>query len=425
MQVQLVFRAAGFLTVFASASLLASSVPRGTPIHVQIDQRTAMSVGEKIEAHTVDPIYVSTEIVIPAGTKVNGTVSALTPDGKARKSARFNGDFTPLHTPIIQFTSLTLPDNRTIAINAEPATQGAPQVKILSVPAKHQSLVRQYWNQGVDQLKQTKETITAPGKTERLTDLVYGQLPYHPQRIRRDTQWTFDLAAPLEVAADPSWQSSQTAETQTNPDMLRLHAYLAKALDSASSHTGERFEAVVTQPLYAADHSVEVPVGAVLIGQVTEAEPAKRFGRDGKLRFVFRELNRPEGQEAIQGTATAAVTDKSASLALDSEGGFRPAQRNRFVDPLVLGFLAPQPLDGDGDQQLAKNTVSSNGFGLIGRVAGMASGSPNVAAGFGFYALAVSVYRNYIARGKDVAFARGTRIEVEAVPSHGTKMPIR
>jgi hypothetical protein len=168
-----------------------------------------------------------------------------------------------------------------------------------------------------------------------------------------------------------------------------------------------------------------VPVGAVLIGQVTEAKPAKRFGRDGKLRFVFRELNKPEGQEGIQGTATAAVTDKSASLELDSEGGFKPAQRNRLVDPLVLGFLGTRALDDDGDQQFAKNAVSSNGFGLVGRVAGAASGSANVATGFGMYALAVSVYRNYIARGKDVAFARGTRIEVEAVPSHGTKMPIR
>ncbi|HWZ13206.1 MAG TPA: hypothetical protein VNX22_08715 [Acidobacteriaceae bacterium] len=426
MQVQLIFRAAGFLTVFASASLLASSIPPGTPIHVQIDQRTAMSVGQKIEAHTVDPIYVSTEIVIPVGTKVNGTVSALTPDGKARKSARFDGDFTPLHTPVIQFTSLTLPDNRTIAIDAEPATQGAPQVKILSVSAKSQSLARQLWNQGMLQLKQTKETITAPGKTERLTDYVYGQLPYHPQRIRRDTQWTFDLAAPLEVAADPSWQSSKTADTQTDPDMLRLHAYLAKSLNSASSNIGERFEAVVTQPLYAADHSVEVPVGAVLIGQVTEAKPAKRFGRDGKLRFVFRELNKPEGQEGIQGTATAAITDKSASLELDSEGGFKAAQRNRLMDPLILGFLGTRALDeGDGDQQFAKNAVSSNGFGLVGRIAGSASGSANVATGFGMYALAVSFYRYYIARGKDVAFARGTRIEVEAVPSHGTKMPIR
>jgi hypothetical protein len=95
------------------------------------------------------------------------------------------------------------------------------------------------------------------------------------------------------------------------------------------------------------------------------------------------------------------------------------------VNPLVLGFLGTRALDDDGDQQFAKNTVSSNGFGLVGRVAGMASGSANVATGFGMYALAVSVYRNYIARGKDVAFARGTRIEVEAVPSHGTKMPIR
>jgi hypothetical protein len=167
-----------------------------------------------------------------------------------------------------------------------------------------------------------------------------------------------------------------------------------------------------------------VPVGAVLTGQVTEATRAKRFGRDGKLRFVFRALNQPEHQEAIQGNATSATADKSAALELDSEGGFKPAKRNRMVDPLILGLLATRALDGDGERQFAKNTVSSNGFGLVGRVVGMASGSQDVAAGFGFYALAVSVYRNYIARGKDVAFARGTRIEVEAVPSHGTKMPI-
>src|SRR3984957_16362429 len=158
------------MVVVCVSALAASSVPAGTPLHVRIDRRTAMGIGQKIEGHTTTPIYVGTEIVVPVGSAVIGTVSGLTPDGKARKSARFDGDFTPLHTPVIQFTSLTLPDNRTIAINADPATQGAPQVKILSVPAKHQSLARQLWNQGVIQLKQTKETITAPGKTERLTD---------------------------------------------------------------------------------------------------------------------------------------------------------------------------------------------------------------------------------------------------------------
>lgn len=427
MQVRVVLRAIRFLVLIAS-SAFASSIPRGTPIHVQIDRRTAMSVGQMIEAHTVEPVYVASEIVIPAGTRVSGTVSALLPDSKARRSARFDGDFTPLNLPTIRFTSLTLPDEQTIALDAEPATLGAPQIKILSASAKHASLVRQLWNQGIVQLKQTKEIITAPGKKERLTDYVYGQLPYHPQRIRRDTQWTFDLAAPLEVAPNPSWQASaapNTQTTQTDPNMLHLHAYLAESLDSANSTTGSRFEAIVTQPLYAADHSVVVPVGSILVGQVTEAQPARHFGRNGKLRFVFRELKRSGEQEEIQGATTAVTTNKSAALALDSEGGFRPAKRNRFIDPLILIFLGTRPLDGDGEQQLGKKTAASNGFGLVGRVVGIASGPPEVASGIGFYGLAVWVYRNYIAQGKDVSFARGTRIEVEAVPSHGEKMPIR
>lgn len=425
MEIRWAFPAAGLLTIFSVVSATAIVVPSGTPIHVQIDHRTGMRVGQKIEAHTVEPIYVAAEIVVPAGAKVSGTVSELLADGKARRSARFDGDFTPLNLPTIQFTSLTLPDNRTLALTAAPATRGAPQLKIFSTPTTHQSLIRQLWAQGLLQWKQTKEEFTAPGKKERLTDLVYGQLPYHPQRIRRDTQWTFDLTAPLEVSANAEWQSGAKHETQTDPNVMRVHAYLAESLDSSNSKIGERFEAVVTQPLYAADHSVAVPTGSVLTGQVTDAKPARHFARDGKLRFVFRELKRPDQHEMIQGSAVSVVADKSASLALDSEGGFHPAQRNRLVDPLVLALLGTRALDDESDHQLANTTVSSNGFGLVGRIAGMASAPREVAAGFGFYATAVSLYRNYIARGKDVSFARGTRLEIESVPAHGSRMPVR
>ena len=412
------------MVVMCASALAASSVPAGTPLHVRIDRRTAMHVGQKIEGRTTSPIYAGSEIVIPVGAEVSGTVSALTADVKARRSARFDGDFTPLRIPVIQFTSLTLPDKRTVALSAAPATRGAPRVKILSVPTKHESLARQLYNQGLLQFKQAKETITAPGKKERLTDFFYGQLPYHPQRILRDTEWTFDLTAPLEVTADPSWQPVEKPDVQSDPSRLHLHAYLAKDLTSADATNGERFDAVVTQPLLAADHSVEVPVGSLLVGQVTEAEPARRFGRDGKLRFVFRELRRPEGEETIEGTVTATTADKNAALALDSEGGFRPAPRSRLVSPLVLGVLGTQALDGENEHQTVRDTVASNGFGLVGRIAGAASGSRNVATGFGMYALAVSVYRNYIARGKNVSFAHGTQIEIDAVPSHGAKMPV-
>lgn len=401
-----------------------SSVPPGTPVHVRIERRTAMRAGQEIEARTTTPIYAGTQIVIPVGAEVKGTVSALTPDVKARRSAWFNGDFTPLRIPVVQFTSLTLPDGRTVALSAAPATRGAPRVKIMSVAAKHESLMRQLYDQGLLQLKQTKETITAPGKKERLTDFVYSQLPYHPQRILRDTEWTFDLTAPLELGGQAKWQAAEKPDTQTDPNLLHLHAYLAKELSSASAVTGERFDAVVTEPLYAADHSVEVPVGAVLVGQVTEAAPARRFGRDGKLRFVFRELKGAEHQDGIEGNVTSAMANQNAPLALDAEGGFKPAQKNRLVDPLMLAFLGTRSLDGENEQQTVRDTVSSNGFGLAGRIAGAASGSRNVATGFGMYALAVSVYRNYIARGKDVQFARDTQIEIDAVPSRGAKMPV-
>lgn len=238
MQTRRIFLAAGLVATFVSALAAASSIPSGTPVHVRIERRTAMHAGQKIEARTATPIYVGSEIVIPAGAEVSGTVSALTPDVKARRSARFDGDFTPLHTPVIQLTSLTLPDNRTVALSCAPAIRGAPRVRILGVPARHESLARQLYDQGLLQLKQARETITAPRKKERLTDFVYGQLPFHPQRILRDTEWTFELIAPLEIAADPNWQPVDQPDTQNDPNRLHLHVYLAKELTPAEATSG-------------------------------------------------------------------------------------------------------------------------------------------------------------------------------------------
>jgi len=60
--------------------------------------------------------------------------------------------------------------------------------------------------------------------------------------------------------------------------------------------------------------------------------------------------------------------------------------------------------------------VASNGFGLVGRVVGIAAGSRNFAAAMGFYAAGLSFYENFLRSGQDVIFPKDTRIEIETTP---------
>jgi hypothetical protein len=153
------------------------------------------------------------------------------------------------------------------------------------------------------------------------------------------------------------------------------------------------------------------------VGTITQSKSARFFGRAGKLRFDFRELRFPgAAPQPVQGTLAGADSNKSEKLKIDSEGGVQPQPQNRVIVPLVLTFLASRALDSDGN--LTANTaVSSNGFGIVGRVVGIVSGSRYLAAGIGFYAAALSVYERWLVHGQNVAFVKNTRIEVTMVPS--------
>ncbi len=160
-----------------------------------------------------------------------------------------------------------------------------------------------------------------------------------------------------------------------------------------------------------------IPQGSELVGTITQAKPARWFGRSGKLRFNFREVKLPDGpSQRVDGTLTGADASKSSDLQLDAEGGVQQKSRKGAAVPLVLTFLAGRALDEDGS--LAGNSaVASNGFGMVGRVVGIVASSRNLSAGIGFYAAALSFYERWVARGHDVVFRKDTRIEVTTLPS--------
>lgn len=76
------------------------------------------------------------------------------------------------------------------------------------------------------------------------------------------------------------------------------------------------------------------------------------------------------------------IIDSLFPLAAAAEGEVHAKPRNRVTAPLVLALLASRGFDQDDNKQL-NGAVASNGFGIIGRVAGIVASSRNVAAGIG------------------------------------------
>ncbi len=411
-----------------------------------------MKAGISIDARLLYPVYEENRIAIPGGAQLRGRVIKLAPDEKRRIHARLHGDFTAFHIPVVHFDELVLADGTALQLSSGDATDGAPMLRLSAPPTKtKKGFAKQQMDQVVQVAKDQVAVFTAPDKGDRALQFLYGQLPYHPERIEKGTMWTVELTQPLTFAkATPAAQTSTPAETPSAPvtptaqlktraatvsppstasaktgdsppagplPAWHLNSYLRQRLSSAEAKTGDVVEAWVAEPVFNPDRSIAVPQGTLLVGAVTQSVPARSFGRKGKLRFNFREMHFPEGPEQhIEGTLAGADSAAQADLEMDAEGGVKPKSRNRVIVPLVLAILANHALDDDAGQA-GSAAAGSNGLGLVGRVVGIAAGSRNLAAGIGFYGAALAFYDRWIARGKDVVFTKNTRLEITASPS--------
>jgi hypothetical protein len=205
------------------------------------------------------------------------------------------------------------------------------------------------------------------------------------------------------------------------PEIWSIHALLTDDLTSASIKPGDQVKALVVEPVFDKDRTLVVPQDSILIGRVTTAKAAHALGRNGKLRFTFQEVRFPEAMDGslhgrpVEGLLAGATSQRAQGLSLDAEGTISPRNQSSVIAPLLLTVLAGRALDDDGNLTVGTG-VASNGFGLVGRVVGVAAGNRNLAAGLGYYAAALSFYENFLRHGRDVVFPRNTRIEIETTP---------
>jgi hypothetical protein len=457
-----IFAIPGLLPLFAFPALsqLAStpnqkfavhlSVDAGTPLRLYITRRVSYRFGEPVEAKLIQPVWAYDRIVIPAGATVEGRVAELDPIPKMlRARAIVGGDFTPLKRAKVSFTSLTLPDRRTLPLQTEECSGLATIYVEPRRPKKpkkqkagtgkssrmRQFLLRQAENQANARSYGMYGLVRGPNKLEWVENFLLSKLPYHPQWYRSHTRFDAVLSAPLDFGTEEV-SASEVAPpgTPARPDSIGQMTILA-TISSSDARVGDPMGGILSEPLFTPQHKLLYPQGTRFSGRITLARRARLFHRGGKLRFVIEDVQVPatETTPALSAAAytepvqpahaqLAAVEADPKAVKVDSEGTATATEsKTRLLRPAVAALVAVKTLDEDAGKQTASGGGTSNaggrslggfsGFGFLGTIAAR-QGPAALGEALGFYGLAWSVYSTVVSRGNDVTFEKNAAMAI-------------
>jgi hypothetical protein len=422
------------------------TVPAGTPLRLYLTKRIPRRLNAPVQAKMLTPLYAFDREVVPAGTEVFGTVTRLRAVlAGERIKAMMGGDFTPLHLADVSFTSMRLPDGRQIPIDtvesaelnsllpSKPPKQRkhTGQTRNDGTPGNGTQIVKDQIDARVSALKSIPDMVRGPGKKDKLEDLLWAKLPYHPQFVRAHTRFDAELRGSLDFGSATVPQNSLALLGSQPSAESTVHARLVTPLDSKISTQGQTVRAVLDEPLFSANHQLVLPEGTQLDGTVVLVKQAGWFHHAGRLRFRFEgvELSSealallapPAGLIRTQANLRAAESG-GAPVKVDSEGGVQAAEsKTRLVGVALAAVVASH--SGLGDSKTNSNGVSTqgrntggrvlgggSGFGLIGSIAGQLSS--NTSLGLAYYGLARSIYFGVIARGPEAEFLKNAVLDI-------------
>lgn len=438
-------------------------VPAGSPLRLYLTKRIPKRPDAPVEAKLITPVYAFDREVIPAGTQVLGRVSSVQPVSKwVRTRAILGGDFTPLRTAKVEFTKALLPDGREVQLHTAESVglnslyplkqpkqrKQSPPKNAGSALGKAEQTAKDRVNAQIDRVKSIPDLVRGPDKMERIEDYLMARLPYHPQFVRNRTRFDAELSEPLDFGTEVL-SGSSLAMLGSQPLAGSVgHARLLTPLDSSQSKKGEKVEAALMEPLFAAGHKLVLPEGTRLEGVVVLAKRAGWFHHGGRLLFNFQSVDLPpqvaqfqrstpepsqtqeRTQEQDRETVSlqfktranlTAAEGGSATVKVDEEGTVRATEsKTRFFDTALALLIARRSGDTDAGRNHAGTAESANvggrtaggamGLGLLGT--GLAQISPNVGAALGYYGLAWSVFSTVVARGAEVQFGRNASVDI-------------
>jgi hypothetical protein len=402
-----------------------ATVPSGVPLRVALEHRVAIKrAGEPIQGRLVEPIYVYDRQVLPAGTLAEGHVAKIggVPIGR-RLIALLYGNLTPPREVRAQFDALVLSDGTRLSLRTAPARGTAHTMRIAKPPKKGEppmSVIASARNTFDEKSRAAILAFKAPGKMSRLKSRLFEMLPYHPQAWQAGTLFTSVLQEPLHGLASSRVEAQTGQPAAAESEDREVTARLLTPISSATARRGAPVEAVVTQPLFSADHGLLIPEGSRLVGDVVEAQRARFFHRTGKVLFVFRQIKLPEAAgKGIQGYLDGVDADFNEHLALDSEGATHVSSpKTRFIFPAIaaavagLSFHQDYNAQGIPDRDMGGRAESGAvGLGLIGTLLAQL-GPRGLASGIAIAGAGYSVYSTFIARGQDVVLPLNTPVKI-------------
>ena len=416
-----------------ASATVALTVPKGTPVEVALDQEVRVrKAGESIGGHVVEPVYAFDKLVIPAGTRVTGEITRIeSVSGGKRAMAALDADFSPSHKIQVAFSEFVTADGKRIAVRTSVMPGSGQVVQFVSAAAansekkgmkdeaekKTEEARRRAKQAWADAMKQVK----APGKIHRIERFAIAELPVHPQYIDAGTVYFAELEEPLDFGSEPLTREMAASIGTAPPDGAAVNARLVTPLSSAIANKGDEVEAVVTQPLFDGDRLI-LPQGSLMKGSVVQVQPARRMSRNGQLRFVFHDLVLPDGvEQKVDAILQGVQAGKADDVKLDAEGGAQASTpKTRYLQTAISVGLAAASLGGDADSKVANpagntsNRVAggAGGFKLVGMALGVAVKSRAFGYSMGGYGAGMSIYTHFVARGRDVVFAKNTAMEI-------------
>ena len=100
------------------------------------------------------------------------------------------------------------------------------------------------------------------------------------------------------------------------PAGTRIEARLGTPVHTATSKAGDEVVAMLSKPIRA-NGIVIVPLGSRLNGRIETIEPATHDS-EGRVRFVFRQIDLPDGRHASTWMTTRRSNPRSRAITLSS-----------------------------------------------------------------------------------------------------------
>ena len=413
-------------------------VPAGTPIRVAITRRVRIArQGAAVRGRVTETVYAFDQPVIPAGSEVRGHVAGIAPISTLRRTMAFaDADFSPAHQYTVTFDKIILKNGRQLRV-VTTATRGAQNViHLTSAPAgaaKRRNIATKAMDDARQQVKElyreAVNQIQSPDKMHRAEQYLLAQLPYRRQYLEPGTRFNADLQQPLHLGrATRVPEQLGSVGMEPAPDTM-LHARLTSEISSATARHGTPIEAMLTRPVFNAQHQLLLPVNSRIVGHVMQAKPAGKLHHNGELRIVFEKIETPTGQaQAMRGSLEGVEVSSAANMKLDSEGGAHTTDsKSRYLSTglAVLGAAAASHPESDwgASDGIADPATGGSGFKLLGAIVSLTTDSKTFSSAMGFYGAGMSVYSHFLSRGKEVVFPKDTPVEITFERGHTSRRP--